>query len=264
MAKKKVWLTWMPRGDEAAGPEQSLALLNQYGFDVSGDHWVDDLKSMAWMELAGQLLVSSGPDLWIIAGRKADFESNHNRYGLSLIAAMVAEERATPWHGICFGIDFAPEHTFLPTLLRSFKCLSSQDSGWLSKVVASAFKNATIGVDDDFRFNVIAHPILGQWFEVGPLGEPWAGVMLGVAGESTITHHAIGARGQLPEKSLLEYPTEGIQAKLGEDEYMAWSVQNSLGPDQSYFVKVDGYPRSLIIGAHPGTDTAEVVRLDLM
>jgi hypothetical protein len=264
MAKKKVWLTWMPRGEGVAGPEQSIGLLNQYGLEISGDYWVDDLKKMAWMELASQLSDLSGPDIWIIAGCKADFEFAQNRYGLSLIAAVLAEERSTPWQGVCLGLDFVPEQAALPTLLRSSQCLSSLDAGWPSKVVASAFKQTAVAAEEEFRFNVIAHPLLGQWFEVGPLGEPWAGVMLGVAGESTITHHAIGERGQLPEKSVLEYPTEGIQAKLGEDEYTAWSVQNNLGPDQSYYVKVEGYPRSLIIGAHPGTDTAEVVRLDLM
>lgn len=264
MAKKKVWLTWMPCGEGATGPEQSLGLLNQYGLEVSGDYWVDDLNKMAWMELARQLSDSSGPDLWVIAGCRADFESAQNRYGLSMIAAMVAAERATPWQGICLGMDFAPEQAMLPTLLRSFTCLTGLDSGWPSKVVASAFKKTTDGVGDDFRFTVIAHPMLGQWFEVGPQGETWAGVMLGVAGESSITHHAIGTRGQLPEKSVLEYPSQGIQAQLGEEEYTAWSVQNSLGPEQSYYVKVEGFPHSLIIGAHPGADTAEVVRLDLM
>lgn len=264
MSKKKVWLTWMPRGEGATGPEQTLGLLNQYGFEVSGDHWVDDLNRMAWTELAEQLLDPSGPDLWIIAGCRADFESHHSRYGLSLIAAMVEEERKTSWQGFCLGIDFVPEKIALPTLLRSFQCLSGLDSGWPPKLVASVFKGDTVGVDKDFRFNVIAHPMLGQWFEVGPLGESWNGVMLGVASESKITHHAIGARGQLPEKSVLEYPAEGIQAKLGEEEYSAWSVQNRIEPDQSYYVKVEGFPRSLIIGAHPGEDNAEVVCLELM
>lgn len=264
MAKKKVWLTWMPHGEGDTGPEQTLGLLNQYGFEVSGDHWVDDLKAMAWTGLAEQLLDSSGSDLWVIAGRKENFESNHTRYGLSLIAAMVAEERTAPWQGICLGIDFVPEQKLLPTLLRSFHCLCCLDSGWPSKLVASAFKGDAAGIGKDFRFNVIAHPMLGQWFEVGPLRGSWAGAMLGVASESTITHHAIGARGQLPEKSVLEYPTEGIQAKLGENEYAAWSVQNKLEPNQSYYVKVEGFPRSLIIGAHPGDDNAEVVCLELM
>jgi hypothetical protein len=264
MANKKVWMTWIPQGEGTTGPEQSLGLLNQYGLGVSGDYWVDDLKKMAWMELTGQLIAPSGPDLWIIAGRKEDFDSKHNRYGLSLVAAMVAQERTTPWQGICLGIDFSPEQATLPTLLRSFHCLSVQDSGWPSKVVATAFMKAAAVSDEDFRFNVIAHPMLGQWFEVGPQADAWAGVMLGVSGESDITHHAVGARGQLPEKSVLEYPTEGIQAKLGENEYTAWSVQNSLSPDQSYYVKVDGFPHSLIIGAHPGTDASEVVHIELI
>jgi hypothetical protein len=264
MAKKRVWLTWLPRQEGTTGPEQCLGQLNQYGLDVSGDYWDDDLKKMAWTELAGRLLDSSGPDIWVIAGCKEDFESNHNRYGLSLVSATIAQERTTPWQGICLGMDFTPEQTLMPTLLRSFQCLSILDSGWPSRVVATAFMKTAAMDAEDFRFNVIAHPMLGQWFEVGPQRDAWAGVMLGVSGKSSITHHAIGARGQLPERSVLEYPTEGIQAMLGKDEYTAWSVQNCLNSEQSYYVKVEGFPESLIIGAHPGTDTAEVVCIELM
>jgi hypothetical protein len=111
---------------------------------------------------------------------------------------------------------------------------------------------------------VIAHPLLGQWFEVGPREDTWEGVMLGTTEEGRITHHAVGERGQLPEKSVLEYPTQGIQAQLGDDQYTAWSVRNRIAPDQSYYVKIEGFPRALIIGAHPGTDEAEVARLALV
>jgi hypothetical protein len=264
MSKKKAWLTWLPMSDAAGGPEETLAALNQYGFEVSGDYWVNDLKRVAWMELASKLIDSTGPDLWVIAGRKEDLESEQIRYGLSLASAMVSEERKTKLQGVILGIDFVPEQKDLPTLLDSFSCLSSTDAGWTSQMVALAFQYTSPKTDIDFRFNVIAHPMLGQWFEVGPLGKEWDGAMLGVTGDSSITHHAIGECRQLPEKSVLEFPSEGIQAKLGDDEYTAWSVQNNLGPKQSYFVKVEGYPRSLIIGAHPGSDTAEVVCINLM
>jgi hypothetical protein len=88
--------------------------------------------------------------------------------------------------------------------------------------------------------------------------------MLGVSADTKITQHAVGVCGSLPETSILEYPTEGIQAKLGDVEYTAWSVQNSIDPGLSYFVKVDGYPRSIIIGGHPDDDTVEVSRIDLI
>lgn len=264
MAKKKVWLTWMPSGEIADNPDQSISLLRQYGFDVSGNYWINDLKKMAWTELANKLIDASGPDLWIIAGNQEDFESDHNRYALSMVTATVSEERDIPLQGICLGMDFAPAHETMPTLLRSFECMSGTDAGWPSKVVSAVYRKISPENFRDFRFNVIAHPMLGQWFEFGPRGEAWTSAMVGVTDESTITHHAVGERGKLPEKSLLEYPTEGIQAKLGEDTYTAWSVQNSLNVEQSYFAKVEGFPRSVIIGSHPGDDTTEVSRIDLM
>jgi hypothetical protein len=264
MAKKKVWLTWVSHRETAGGPEPVLALLNQYGFDVSGDYWVDDLNKMSWTELAEKLIDNSGPDLWIIAGNRQDLENRNNRYGLSMVSAMIKDQRNRFIQGICLGMDSVPDNADMPTLLRSFICLSGEDMSWPSKVVSAAYKNMNPENGDDFRFTVIAHPLLGQWFEVGPRENVWQSIMLGVSTESQITHHAVGARGQLPEKSLLEYPTEGIQAKLGEIEYTAWSVQNSLDHERSYFVKVEGFPGSVIIGGHPGDDTSEVSRIDLM
>ena len=138
MAKKNVWLTWMPRGDIACDPEQHIGLLNQYGFGVSGNYWINDLKKMAWTELANKLIDASGPDLWIIAGNQEDFESDHNRYGLSMVTATVSEVRDVPLQGICLGMDFDPAYEAMPTLLRSFECMSGMDAGWPSKVVSAA------------------------------------------------------------------------------------------------------------------------------
>ena len=93
MAQKKVWMTWLPQGGGAPEPDASVAALSQVGLDVSGSRWDDDLEKVAWVELVGLLLDTGAVDLWLIAGRKADLESTRIRYGLSMVAAMVADSR---------------------------------------------------------------------------------------------------------------------------------------------------------------------------
>lgn len=263
MAQKKVWMTWLPGGEGAPEPDAAVSALSQVGLDVAGSHWVNDLEKAAWTELGGLLLDTSKADVWLIAGRKADFDSVRTRYGLSLVTAMLDDAREAPLPGMCVGLDFAPDPDSLPLLMRQFLCLDGTQAAWAAKVVAAAFAKPGASPESEFRFNVIAHPVLGQWFEVGPRESEWQGIMFGVAEGASITHHAVGPRGQLPEKSVLEYPTQGIKAALGDTEFTAWSVQNALGPEDSYYLKVEGFPRDVIIGPDPTSDEAEVFHLKL-
>ncbi|MBT8439892.1 MAG: hypothetical protein KJO91_09205 [Gammaproteobacteria bacterium] len=263
MAQKKVWITWLPEGEDAPEPDATASALAQVGLEVSGARWVDDLEKVAWVELGGLLLEPNKADLWLIAGRQSDFESTRNRYGLSMASAMVADARQTPLPGVCIGLDFEPAVSDMPMLLRHFQCLNGAEPSWPAKVVAAAFGKAGESCCAEFRFNVIAHAMLGQWFEVGPSNGQWQGVMFGVDADGTITHHAVGPRAQLPEKAVLEYPTQGIKAALGETEFTAWSVQNVVGAEDSYYIKVEGFPNAVIIGAHPDSDDADVFHLEL-
>ena len=54
----------------------------------------------------------------------------------------------------------------------------------------------------DFRLNVIAHKMVGQYIEVGPLSGEWKGAMIGVSEGATILIHAVGKRGELPERAV--------------------------------------------------------------
>ncbi len=263
MAGKKVWVTWLPGGDDAAvSPQDTLALLTRYGLEVSGAPWIDDLEKLAWSELGGTLLDPANADLWLIAGLESDFQAPEKRYGLSMVAAMALDARAADLPILCLGLDFAPRAAALPSLLRGAKLFDGREQGWGAKAVAAAF-SAPAGHSEDFRLNVIGHSLIGQWLEVGPVAGEWPGVMLGTSGEGKITHHAVGPRGQLPEKAVLEYPLEGLEAELGGAKFVAWAVQNTLGPGDSYFVRLEGHPAKLILGHHPGADEAEVYVVEL-
>lgn len=260
MAGKKVWLTWLPDGEGAPQPQETVAALSRYGLDVAGAPWVDDLEKVAWAELAGLLLDPGTAELWLVAGRREDFAAPRLRYGLSMVTAMLREGRTAALQSCCLGLDGRTET--LPSLLGAFEAFDGSDSSWGAKLVAAAYAKPA-KVSEDFRFNVIAHSLIGQWFEVGPNEGDWKGAMLGVTGDAKITHHAVGPKGQLPEKTVLEYQAQGIEAELGADKFVAWSVQNQLGPGESYYVKVEGQPSKLILGSHPGSDEAEVTVLSL-
>jgi hypothetical protein len=262
MAGKKVWVTWMPTGEGAPGPDAVLGALGAAGMELGGAPWVDDLQKMAWYELGSALLEADKADLWLVAGRGKEFGSESNRYGLSLVAAMVGEGRGSGFPIFFLGLDQPLDPDAMPTLLGAHRFLSAADSGWPAKV-ATAFLKPARPAPFDFRIGAVGHPIIGQWIEVGPREGEWAGAMFGVSGEGKITHHMVGPKGQLPDKSVLEYATEGIRAEAGGAEFTAWSVQNRIGPGDSYYVKVEGHPRSLLFGGHPGTDQAEVTILKL-
>jgi hypothetical protein len=268
MAGKKVWVTWLPTEAGAPGPDAALGALAKAGLQVSGSKWVDELEKVAWSDLAVQLLDPKAADLWVVAGRKADLENPRIRYGLSLATATLNAQREAPLPGFVAGIDFAPASDGLPPLLSGFKCVPATDAGWGAKVVAGAYAKPQKSAEE-WRFDVIAHALIGQWFEVGPAAGEWAGAIFGVSGglsggEVKITQHAVGPKGELPERTVVEYAQRGIRAELSGTGFTAWAVQNRIGPDESYFVKVEGHPERIVFGPAPREDAPEVVVLALV
>jgi hypothetical protein len=229
---------------------------------VAGAAWADDLEKAGWSVLGTRLLDAAQTELWVVAGRRADFASPRNRYGLSLLWAMVSSQRGAPLPAFVVGLDFAPAAADLPTLLQGLKGVAGNQPGWPARVVAGSYAKG-VAPAADWRFNVIAHPLIGQWYEVGPAQGTWEGALLGVSGEGKITHHAVGPKGELPERAVLEYPTQGIQAELGGVTYTAWSVRNRIGPDAGYFVKVEGFPHRIVFGGNPDAERPEVTVLTL-
>jgi len=110
--------------------------------------------------------------------------------------------------------------------------------------------------------DVYGNEQIGQWIEVGPNEAPWKGTMFGVAG-AEIGFQAVGPKGELPKTSTLEYPVKGMKISHGGTEYIAWAVQNEIDSDTSYFVKVEGFPESVIFSSYATDEEAEayVVRL---
>lgn len=260
MARKKVWVTWMAA--DGAGVREIVAALGKQGLETGGAPWIDDLEKMAWVELGNALLDAKTADIWLIACDRVAMEHKNNRYALSLIAAALRHQRGAQCPIMLLGLDFVPESNALPTPLRNLTLLSKSDKAWPAKVVAAAHakKPAT---PPEFRLDVRANPMFGQWFEIGPVEGQWDGAMFGVSSDGTITHHATGPKGELPERAVLEYPIKDIKAEVGGASVTVWAVQNRLDAAHSYYVKVDGTPTQIVFGGHPGSDQAEVFVLTL-
>jgi hypothetical protein len=259
MANKTVWLTWLPKEDGGPGPQDTIAFMTHSGLQVGGAPWVDDHPNLAWAELGNLLLGDKAPDVWLVAGEQADFTAPGTRYALSMVAAMVREADGAPVTA-CLGLDGPLAEDALPSLLREAERLDAGDFGWAGKLL-SARRRST---EEDFRLSVIAQRLIGQWVEVGPAQGEWQGAMIGASSGGKVTFQAVGEKGQLPEKAVLEYPLEGLQAELAGTTFTAWAVQNKIGPDQSYFVRLEGQPERLILGQHPESDNPEVRVIDLI
>lgn len=257
MAGKKVWVTWLPGKEDENELQTTIKELQMVGLEVSGAPWVDELEKSGWTELADILSADDSPDLWLVAGRESDFNLVRNRYALSLMSASLAQ--TNPLLKVFTRTIDQSTTVALPDLCSNWQSL--EGPGWNAKVVAAAYTSASTLFTLDCHISVIAHSAIGQWFEIGPKtdDEPWSGAMFGVSGEGAeIGFQAVGDRGQLPEKSVNEFASKGIEAEIGEDQYIACSLQNNITSTQSYYVKVQGVPNKIMFGGHPGTDKAEV------
>jgi len=169
MAGKNVWLTWMASGEDAPNPQEAAAGLTKNGLGVTGGAWPVEVEKHTWVDMASQLIEEEGVDLWVICGRKAELiESERFRYALSLCAAMVRDQRkGKPLQEVIVGLDFAPEAEGLPTLFRSCHLVDGSKGALAAKVVIAAHGGKQgLPPREEWRLNVIAHQLIGQYLEV--------------------------------------------------------------------------------------------------
>ncbi|MFP7754283.1 hypothetical protein ACLG6S_06435 [Thermodesulfobacteriota bacterium B35] len=251
---KKIWLSALaPAQEEVQG---IVARLKTYGIEVKGHFWQDDLEKMAWMAPRHELLEPS-VCLWAILASAEELAVESRRYGLAMLALAVQAVRGVRFPVLILEhgegrIDAAD----LPTPLAGAEVLSCTDGVPAAKLVARVHRPVET-VFPPYRLDVYGIPQVGQWLEVGPRDTIWKGAMVGVAG-GAVDLHAVGTAGRLPEKSVLNYPQQGLKLELGGTAYEAWAVRNELDSETSYYVRVEGTPASVLFGPYPGEDDAEV------
>jgi len=262
MAKEKIWITWLPAGEGAPEPGPVVAALQKYGYATAGAAWIDNLAQLAWASAGLTLVDPEAADLWLIAGRQADWRQASLRRGLAMTAAMVAGQRGAAFPVVAVGLDFLPDAAALPTPLGSALCLNASQPAWAIKI-GPGLKRLAGAAEPEYRLAITAEQHIGLWIEVGPRAETWQGVMFGVSGAATLTHQAVGPKEELPSRTVLEYPLKDMKLTAGDHEYTACAVSNAIDPATSYYVKIDGHPDRILFGGHPGTDQAEVYVLTL-
>jgi hypothetical protein len=152
----------------------------------------------------------------------------------------------------------------VPPMLGHATVLVESNAAWPAKIVARA-NMAKAGEALDYRVEVVGEEQLGQWFALGPRAGEWSGVVFGVhGGGATIDFQAVGPRGKLPEKTVLEYAQEGLTLKVGEREFIAWAVRNRLGPDDAYYARVKGTPESILFMPYTEDSEASATILPLV
>jgi hypothetical protein len=256
---KKLWLSSLVSSEDVV--KKLMTQLKTYGLEANGHFWEDNLEKVAWMKPREEL-IDTQVVLWAILGSEEDFRNPAFRYGLSLLALTVQAQRGLYFPMVLLQTEGEPiSPDLLATPLKGAEVLPASSNVLGAKLVAKAHATPK-KISPDYHIDIYGNEHIGQWFEIRPLDSTWPGGMFGVNG-GEITFHAVGPGGKLPSKSVLNYPMEGLKLNLGEKEYTAWAAQNELNPETSYFVKVEGFPESILFGPYSTEEAADVYVIEL-
>lgn len=256
---KTVWISSLAVAEEDV--QSLMQKLKTYGLDASGHQWSEDNQALAWMGPRDRLCAADCA-FWAIMGSSEALRKPETRYGLSLLALCVQARRGAAFPVVVLQTDAAPLNAEdLPTPLQRAVVLSASDSGTPAKLVAKAHAKVP-DLRAAYYFDMVGDPQLGQWYEVRPTQGAWPGIIFGVD-EGEIKFQAVGPEGSLPTTSTLNYPMQGIKLSLGETEFTAWATRNEVSQDTAYFIKVQGFPRTLIFGAYSEESEAEMYVIQL-
>lgn len=250
---KQVWITSLDKDPQVISP--LLALAKQYGLTADGHFFTDDLAKLAWQPPL-EKLIDPSMGLWMIVGGKEAMPSSVG-FGLSLLAISLGQRRDPPpmlW--LDPGGNLNPNQ--LPTVFQAATVLPFPSPTLGAKIVAAANRTPAHSLPGPYRLAVHANTSYGTWLEIGPSAGSWEGSMVGVTEGAKITFQGVGPAGKLPQKTVLEYPQQGLTLMLGELEYTAWAVRNRLTTETSHFVKIEGAPDSLLVGSYAADDQADV------
>ena len=250
---KTVWISALKEDQPRVAAITQL--LKRYGLDCKGHFWADAPEKMAW-RLAADALQEARADTWLVLIDDEAIKKPSIRYALSLMAGALNQQRGLQFPIITLWNSTPLANAALPQLMRRADVLLESTSTWPAKIVAKA-NMAARAQFLDYRFDVLGDDRLGQWFEVGPVEGVWDGVVFGVTGEGAeITFQAVGPKGVLPEKSILEFAQEGMLIKAGENDFTAMAVRNKVTAGESYFARVKGCPAAVLF--MPYSDDSDI------
>ena len=256
---KKIWMTSLDSSKENV--QRFMAQMKTYGLEVDGHFWKDDLEKLAWAGVRDELIDANNA-VWVIMGSDEQLLAPSTLYGLSSLGITLQAKRGLGFPIIIVQSKGDPVSSDkLPTALKGAEVFLESNPGLGAKLVAKVHAPVK-GVETGYRIDSYGNEQIGQWIEVGPKDASWKGAMFGVAG-ADIVFQAVGPRGELPKTSKLIYPVKGMKISHGGKEYIAWAVQNELDSDSSYFVKLEGFPESIIFSSYATEEEAEAYVIQL-
>lgn len=256
---KTVWLTSLC--DDKEYIKGLMTRMKPYGIEIQGHFWQNDLKKMAWSNPLDKLL-NKNTAVWIVSGSDKELKEPDLRYGLSMLAISLQAQRGAGFPIVILqttGELLSAKE--LPTPLQNVDIISAGNSGLGAKLVAKIHMPPK-KIESAYHINIHASEQIGQWIEIRPLNNTWPGIIFGVLG-AKISFQAVGPQGNLPDKSILNYPMQGLKINLGDKEYIAWATQNKVDSQTSYFVKVDEFPESILFGPYSTESEADLFIMQL-
>ncbi len=253
MNRKQIFLSAMDKDEaEAAG---ILKGIQSAGMDAEGHFWDTTDKDLT-RALPHREIEKA--DAWVIlASRKL---TSDEQIGLTLTLMSARAWRKSRLPVLIVG----PEQALPPLLADAAEFCPPEKLTTRLAVRTSIAKKWN---EQELRICVRFQSGVGIWIEAGPSqGETWKGVLLGVdpALGGAIDFQAVGPRGSLPERTVLEHPMKDARLSAGETEYVAWGCSNTLTSEDSFFVRLKGLTSSLLLGeglAEEDSMECRVIRL---
>lgn len=261
---KTVWVSALAGSEQGqARVAATTGVLKRYGLGAQGHFWNEANDKLAWRQALAALLAAKA-DVWLILAGPAAMAKPAVRYGLSLMAAALRNARGANFPVLVLGDGQMPAEDALPPLLQPAAVLDGKAGAWPAKVVAKANMGSKAEAPD-YRLDILGEERLGQWFEIGPRAGGWQGVVFGVAGAGAeIDFQAVGPKGSLPDKTVLEFAQQGLRLEAGGREFSAWAVRNRLEEGTSYFARVKGSPEAILFMPYAEDDNADATLLALV
>lgn len=242
-------------GSNEAPAHAAAAQLGSYGLAPKGQRW--PTEAQAWIASA-QEAAQANAAIVIVVGSVEAFNDTATRRDLALFRLALQTRRQRAVNGIALLSGDATKVTRENGSAVLDDWLIATDSRWPAKAVARA--HAPVAPAWPVRLGIHAQERLGVWLEVHPNPSQTAsGALLGVSGnDAGISFHAVGSAGALPERTVNEYELQGLKFTAAQKPFDAWAVQNTLTPEQSYYVRLEGSPDWLAVGSLPNGEPDDV------
>lgn len=262
MSDRCIWLIGM--GDVDPVAQQVAQQLRPYGALLRGQKWPTGEKQ-TWMASA-QEAAAAGASVVVVVAPTDAYADPARRRELALFRLFLQSLVRRSVNGFVVLTDpsaATATASDLPgsSVLADWEIVNA--AGWPARVVARM--HAPKKPQWPVRIGVYAQDKLGVWLEVKPSPEVTTqGCLLGVSGNSaSISFHAVGPAGRLPERSVNEYEMKGIEFEAAGHGFSAWALRNTLTPEDAYFVRIEQEPDILAIGNLPDGEIGDVDLVNL-